>query len=103
MSDGVRETQELKRRSWGTCQEGAWLIEQARAAVAERERVAAEAAAAAEAVEAAAEAEAAAERLRMEERRAELTLEMQQMDAQQLLRRFWRAAARASRSPFSVS
>ena len=99
MSDGVRETQELKKRSWGTCQEGAWLIEQARAAVAERESVAAEAAEAA----AAAEAEAAAERLRMEERRAELTLEMQQMDAQQLLRRFWRAAARASRSPFSVS
>jgi len=99
VSDGVRETQELKKRSWGTCQEGAWLIEQARAAVAERESVAAEAAEAA----AAAEAEAAAERLRMEERRAELTLEMQQMDAQQLLRRFWRAAARASRFPFSVS
>ena len=53
------------------------LIEQARAAEAERARVAAEKAAAAAAAEAAAKAEAAAERLQMEEDLAALTLSVQ--------------------------
>jgi hypothetical protein len=53
------------------------LLEQARAAEAERVRVAAEEAAAAAAVKAAAEAEAAGERLRMEEELAALTVRMQ--------------------------
>jgi hypothetical protein len=53
------------------------LLEQARAAEAERVRVAAEEAVAAAAVKAAAKAEAAAERLQMEEELAALTLRMQ--------------------------
>ena len=63
-------------------EEGRGVLEQARAEQTERARVAeeAEAAAAAEAAEAA--AKAAAERLHMEERRAALALELQQMDAQ---------------------
>ena len=63
-------------------EEGRGVLERARAEQAERARVAeeAEAAAAAEAAEAA--AKAAAERLHMEERRAALALELQQMDAQ---------------------
>jgi hypothetical protein len=66
-------------------EEGRGVLERARAEQAERAReVAAVAAAAAEAAAAAAEAEAAValERLHMEERRAALALELQQMDAQ---------------------
>jgi hypothetical protein len=58
------------------------IIEQARAAEAERARVAAEEAAAAAAVKAVAEAAEAAERLRMEEELAALTLRTQQLQAQ---------------------
>jgi hypothetical protein len=57
------------------------MLEQARAAEAERARVAAEEAAAAKAVKAEAEAGAAAERLQMEERLAALALEAQQIQA----------------------
>ena len=57
------------------------MVEQARAAEAERERVAAEAAAAAAEEAEAAEAAAAAERLQMEERLAALSLETQQLQA----------------------
>ena len=70
-------------------EEGKGVLERAQAEQAERARAAAEAEAAAAAAVAAAKAEAALERLRMEERRAEvaerraaLTLELQQMDAQ---------------------
>jgi hypothetical protein len=55
------------------------LIEQARAAEAERAKVAAEEAAAAAAVEAAAEVVAAAERLQIEQEMAALTLRLQQL------------------------
>jgi hypothetical protein len=57
------------------------LIEQARAAEAERARVAAEAAATAAAVNAAVEAAAAAERLQLDEEMAALTLRLQQVQA----------------------
>jgi hypothetical protein len=57
------------------------LIEQARAAKAQRASVAAEAAAVKAAVEAVAEAEAAAERQKMEEEMAGLALRLQQMQA----------------------
>jgi len=58
------------------------VLEQARAEQAERARAAAEAEEAAAAAAAEAAATAAAERLHMEERRAALALELQQMDAQ---------------------
>ena len=58
------------------------MIEQARAAEAERARMAAEAAEAVAAAAEAAEDAAASERQKLEERRAALALEMQQMDAQ---------------------
>jgi hypothetical protein len=58
------------------------LVEQARAVEAERARVAAEEAAAAVAAEAEAEAAKAAKREQLEERRAALALELQQVQAQ---------------------
>jgi hypothetical protein len=75
---GVDAVEEAMQAAAGSADGGGEdLVEQARAAEAERARVAAEEAAAAAAVEAAAKAEAAAERLRLEQDLAGLTLRVE--------------------------